>query len=150
VVWHDGETTATWTLPDQATRAGVPVLASVAHVQTWWHTGEGPTPESYLLLLDASGVTLARLAIGSWSMGATYEPVDLERIWPEGAFDALLQRGVARITEEFVALEDLERAHPGAVPRARRALGSRRRMRIYWVFLAAATAVALLYAWAAR
>lgn len=150
VVWHDGETTATWTLPDQPTLVGVPVLASVTRVQTWSQTAEGPTPESYLLLLDATGRTLARLAIGTWSIGATYEPVDLERIWPESAFDALRQRGVAHITEEFPALDDLERAHPGAVPRSRRALGSRRSMRISWAFLATATVVALVYAWTAR
>jgi hypothetical protein len=150
VIWHDGGTATTWTLPDQPPRDGTPVLTSVARVDTAWSSAEGPSPETYLLLLDQNGRTLARLALVSLQMGPTYEPVDAERIWPDEVFEPLAARGVPVVTEEFAAFEDLERAHPGAVPTSRLVLGSRWANRVFWAFLVASLVAAVLIAWASR
>jgi hypothetical protein len=135
VLWHFGDSTTSWTLPDQPPQPGIPVLTSVVRAETWRRGQRGVMiPETYLLLVAADGVPLARLARVSTFDHHLYSDTDLERIWPDAVFEPLLERGVQRRTESFTDVAELQLAHPGAVPPSRGVVLSGRRVAAGWVF----------------
>lgn len=145
VVWHFGDTTTTWTLPDQPAQAGVPVLTSIVRAETWRRGQRGVMiPETYLLLVAADGTPLARLARVSTFDHHLYTDTDLERVWPDAVFEPLLARGVQRRTESFAEVADLQRAHPGAVPPSRSLVFSGRSVAAGWLIALAVLVVVLV------
>jgi hypothetical protein len=134
VVWHFGDTTSAWTLPDQPRVPGLPVLTSVVRAETWRPGQRGVLiPETYLLLVASDGTPLARLARVSTFDHHLYSDTDLERIWPDQVFEALVERGVQRRTATFADVAELQLAHPGAVPPSRRMVFTGRSVAAGWL-----------------
>ncbi len=145
VLWHFGDTTTSWTLPDQPPQPGIPVLTSVVRAETWRRGQRGVMiPETYLLLVAADGAPLARLARVSTFDHHLYSDADVERIWPDAVFAPLLERGVQRRTESFTDITELQRAHPGAVPPSRGVVFTGRRVATGWLFGLALIVVVLI------
>jgi hypothetical protein len=142
VVWHDGELTQRWTVPDQPARPGMPVLSAVVVADTQFWNLRTAVWERYVFLTDDAGGTLAVLARITDGGGTTYEPVDFDRVWPPDGFDGLVARGVAQHRESFPDLRALDKAHPRAVARGRAIVGSRALTWTWWGVLAGA-AIAL-------
>jgi hypothetical protein len=148
VLWHFGDTTTAWTLPDQPEQHGVPALTSVVRAETWRRGQRGVLlPETYLLLVASDGTPLARLARVSTFDHHLYSDTDLERIWPDSGFEALLERGVQRRTERFADVADLQLAHPGAVPPSRRVVFTGRSVAAGWLIGLGLVVVLLLISW---
>jgi hypothetical protein len=81
----------------------------------------------------SDGTPLARLARVSTFDHHLYSDTDLERIWPDQVFDALVERGVQRRTETFAEVAELQLAHPGAVPPSRRMVFTGRSVAAGWL-----------------
>jgi hypothetical protein len=134
VVWHLGDATAEWTLPDQPRRAQTPVLASIEYAETWRRGQRGVMlAEGYLLLVSDDGTPLARLARVSSFDPDLYTDRDLARIWPARVFENLVSRGVVRRTTTYDDLAALEAARPGAAPPTRGVLLSGRTIALLWL-----------------
>jgi hypothetical protein len=144
VVWSLGDTTTTWTLPDQPRCDGVPVLTTVERAETWRTGARGVVlPESYLLLVADDGVPLARLARVSTFDPDLYSEKDVARLWPDSAFDPLLARGVVRRTTTYPDLAALQAARPGAVPLSRSVTLTGRQIALLWAAALAVLVVVL-------
>jgi hypothetical protein len=115
VEWTDGETTAQWVLPDQASgRPDLPVLASIVRAEYDEH-GRATVTRERLYLIDAEDNVLAILITADFSglVGAT--PEDIDRLWPRGAFAALEERGVAYSAETFDDVAVMAARYHGSV-----------------------------------
>ena len=147
VVWTDGGTERSWTLPDQVDIAGVPRLAAVVVATSRTQVADGgPGGDvTVLLLVGVDGTTLARVAQASFDLTDLYDQHNLDRIWPSAVFDAVRTRGVDHRTESYDRPSDLEAAHPGSVSTALMFSGENAHRVTLW--LVGVVLLALLVGW---
>ncbi len=144
VVWQDGDQEQVWRLPDQPADDSIPTLASVLYAATEVVLPNGGgVPETHVLLVGDDGRALASIAVATVAYGGMSD-VELENVWPRAQFEALRVRGVTIEETETADLRALNAQLPGAVPRGRAVLYSRRAFALFLGLLAVAIVVALI------
>jgi hypothetical protein len=140
-VWHDGDRSLVWGLPDSPV-AGAPTLTRVVYAESAVRIDLVLLPELHLLLVDDASRTLVRLGRAD----VTYAGPDrdeLDRLWPRAGFHRLERRGV--LVEDVVTadIDELERRFPGAVAVGHQVVASTATARVMWVLIALSLGIAV-------
>lgn len=135
-VWTDSKGSARWRTDYDASDA-IPVLSRVVRVETWRFTIPNfQVPETHLLILDSHDRVLRRLGKASTSVGADCTLEELDRIWPQSAFDELGELRIGYATEEARDVLAMAHRYAGSISTLSAVMGSRTAFRLAWGLVA--------------